>query len=113
VQVLRGKNNNRIEPGGDPAVVDFRINDVTVGWEDVLVLATPSVEGAPPLDFTFLERANLNEARAATKSGRPSGIDSPLGQLLMHGVYGDDAREGYSSDEAAGFAIHRVSWLVE
>lgn len=107
-QELLGGFNNRLTPGGAAAVREFTINDSTVGLEDVLVIATLAVPGAPPQNFAFLEQEGVSSG----VRGDGAAV-SPAARMLGLLGYGVGKRSGEAAEDLATFAVHRVSWTVK
>ncbi len=109
-QELAGGFDNRVVPGGEPAVAEFPINDSTTGLEDVIVVATLSEAGAPPKSFVFLEQPGLSANRGGDDD--PTGLATPAGQLLARLAFGRGERGGNAAADIATYAVHRRSWTV-
>ncbi|MEX2307890.1 MAG: caspase family protein [Pirellulales bacterium] len=112
---MSGHLNNRLEPDGRPKIVQFTINDRTVGKEDVVVIGVAADPSLPPQNFAFLEQEGLEEARAAdvqTRGAGNSAFKSPLGELVCSAIYGEGTRGGAEPIEISDYAIRRISWLV-
>jgi hypothetical protein len=110
-----GNVDNRILPSGKPAIVVFTINDLTVGMEDVIVIGTVSDPSVPPQNFAFLQRTALDKARSFEFRTRGAGnnlFETPLGELVTSGLYGEGTRGGAEPVEISDYAVRRISWLV-
>ncbi|MEO0532033.1 MAG: caspase family protein, partial [Planctomycetota bacterium] len=104
-QALTGSFDNRVAPGGRPAVVPFPINDSTTGLEDVVVIATAA---RPEMrqHFAFFEQGGLRN------SERGRGASGHLKRLLDAAGKGQTIRGGGSPTELASYALERLSWTI-
>jgi hypothetical protein len=112
--------NNRLSPG-DSTVVRAGIDGSTVGPESLVMIVTKGV-GAVPLDFTVLAQPTLDNVRKVTprdvkESGHldavKKGLDSPLGQMLRRGLYGEGSTRGMKVDEVDDNLVTLLSWHVK
>jgi hypothetical protein len=101
LRAARAGTYNTIESRGSREVT-IKINDSTVGWEDVLVFA---VLHQPPISahFAFLEQPGLTRADLRTLRGD---ANSPLDDLLSSSLGG--TRAATRQDTPPRFAIRRI-----
>lgn len=79
-----------------------------IGPEDVLVIATAPIENVAPLNFAFLEQANLKPEQIGGTSGLA--LRTPVGRLLAAVALGQGTGGGAAALELATFAVRRVTW---
>jgi hypothetical protein len=102
-RAMTGGFDNRVSPG-QTALTEFRINDETVGLEDVIVIA---VEERPEMrqHFAFLEQQGLRGAERGMGA-------TPLSKLLNAAAFGAALRGGGRAAELSEYSVQRVSWTV-
>jgi hypothetical protein len=105
-QTVVGAFDNRVLPGGAPAVVELLISNVKVGLEDLVVIATQA-DPAMRQHFAFLEQEGL-----AAGARRGLGA-SPLANLLEAAAFGGGMRAAMPAAELSSYSIRRVSWTVK
>lgn len=107
-----GLDFNRLRPGGVLPVSGIRINDSTLGWEDVIVLSVQSDNQPLPASFSFLAQPGINESSPHTvPRGAGPRLESPLAQLLRPGP-NSGVHRGLPENEWRRFRLQRVSWHV-
>lgn len=113
----RGGADNRLESNGRPFQTrSFRVNDKTMGHEQLVAIAIRSEKGQPPVDFTFLAQPNAGEAKRSIESTRGGdglrSFESPLGQLLRHAMFRDGATRSIDDAAVGRHDVQRLSWNV-
>jgi len=113
----RGGADNRLESNGRPFQTrSFRVNDKTMGHEQLVAIGIRSEKGQPPVDFTFLAQPNAGEAKRSIESTRGGdglrSFESPLGQLLRHAMFRDGATRSIDDATVGRHDVQRVSWNV-
>lgn len=103
--------NNRIEPGGTLyRSIGFRINDRTVGWEHVVVIAVPATDELALHDLIRLQQEGLTPR---TRGPEAPPLRSRLGRLIELSVGGGTRTQRQAAEVVVGtYAIRRVSWNV-
>lgn len=98
---------NTIDPEQSRQVF-IRINDSTVGLEDMLMLAVMHPPGEPPVNFAFLEQPGLTPAGFGKSRG--TGKESPLDKLLKASLGG--TRGAAVATEIGTYSVQRRSLAV-
>jgi hypothetical protein len=103
--------NNRIEPDGTLyRTIGFRINDRTVGWEHVVVIAVAATDELAIHDLVRLQQEGLTQR---TRAPDAPPLRSPLGRLIELSIGGGTRAGRQSAAPPIGtYAIRRVSWNV-
>lgn len=105
--------DNRIERGRQlPKPIGFDINDQTLGWEDVIVIAVDAADQATIDELQELRQAGF-VARSRAGGNAPPAFRTPLGRLIdeaMNGGHRGSAR--LAAPRLDGYAIRRISWNV-
>ncbi|MCA9070262.1 MAG: hypothetical protein KDA84_15115, partial [Planctomycetaceae bacterium] len=113
-QVIVGDFNNRLMPNGDPAVTQIRINDSTLGLEDLIIIATSANQTGVPAEFVFLEQNGLKPSRGKSLVATRGSLDAtPLDKLLDRSLYEFGNQRSATSNLLGQYAIRRHSWTVE
>jgi hypothetical protein len=111
----RSGTSDAVPPGGSFSTRPGTINDKTIGYEHLVVIAVEST-GGQPHDFTFLEQETLSSARLSLSSARgPRGEDvlnTPLGQLLQTAMYGEGKTRGFNEPALRAHQLKLVRWKV-
>jgi hypothetical protein len=107
-------------PGNAYRTRPIQVTDSTLGTEHLAVIALRA-EG-PPRDFRLLAESNLGTAKGLemnTRGPDDNVINSPLGKLLMHSVFGEPLNgEGLRGSSVDGdlssddHTLISVSWMT-
>ena len=101
-----GVFDNRLLPKSELEEIELEIANATTGLEDVLVIATESRPGDPPLHFAFLAQEGLKNGLAR------GGNRSPLMDLVQAAAFGGGERGAKRIDASTPYIIHRLSWKI-
>lgn len=108
---------NRLGPNESYVIKGIRINDDTIGLEDLIVIGVPrEIGGTLPANFAFLSQPSLQKASETVQS-RGSEEDfawtSPLGLLSRGLVFNEPgASRGATASDLKSFGVYRLSWNV-
>jgi hypothetical protein len=105
-QALSGLSNT-LHPGQSHNVT-IRLNDSTIGLENILVLGVARDPVDPPVNFAFLAQAGLTQAGFDRTRGNSR---SPLDDLLTAGLF-EGSRGSATADDARSFSIQRHSVTI-
>ena len=118
----RGLEFNRLPPQGSHSL-SIRINDETVGVEDILLIAVNSSGSPLPSSFGFLAQPGLKDLQTAVRTRGPAdkAWESPLAKICRARLYADPtlgdvthwSQRGGKVVELSSFVAHRVSWNIE
>lgn len=99
--------DNTLAPRQSHAVT-IRLNDTTVGLEDLLILAVARDPATPPVNFAFLSQPGLTRSGYdKTRGGAPL----PLDRLLTAGLF-EGSRGSSTVDAAQSFSVQRLTMTV-
>lgn len=103
---------NRLRPG-DSLPVTVRVTADTAGLEHLVLVAVRATE-EQPLDFSALAQPSLEQAQNVerTRGGPSRGLQSPLGQLLQRGLYGQGTARGVQRDMLDDHTLQLFSWHI-
>ncbi|MBY0524642.1 MAG: caspase family protein [Gemmataceae bacterium] len=101
--------DNRIAPGATIFSPRARVNDKTTGLEHVVVIVVKS-QFEQALNFGCLAQPSLEKARAVDATQRAPAIDTPLAQLLQHGLYGAGQTRGLTRTTMDDHSLRLISW---
>ena len=101
----RGSRDNRVPPGRSLVAARGRINDDTVGPEQLVAIAVRS--GDRRVDLSSLEQPGLTPA--ATRGG---GEPSPLELLLDRALNGRGTLRGFESSGLDDYTVRLLTWTV-
>lgn len=109
-------DSNRLGPGESYTIRGIRIDDQTIGLEDLIVIAVPRASsGTLPASFAFLSQPSLQRASETQRSrgAEDPAWTSPLGVLSRGLVFNEPGvSRGATPDDLKSFAVFRVSWNV-
>jgi hypothetical protein len=105
---------SRVVAGKSSKPVGIHVRSRTSGVENWVLIAMKSQQEEQPADFTALEQDTLEKAQDIDRkrAGPDNGsLDSPLGRLLKHSLYGKGTRAVDRGDlDESGMAL--LSWRV-
>tara|TARA_R110002072_G_scaffold303129_1_gene494983 strand:- start:3229 stop:5457 length:2229 start_codon:yes stop_codon:yes gene_type:complete len=109
-----GIQYNRCLPGRQITIGGWRINNATLGWEDVIIVAVRSDRGPIPHNFGFLADPVLaSVSRNVRASGGDAFWNSPIIRLCRSTMYRERGLvRGISTSDSRNLAVHRLSWKV-
>ena len=109
-----GIQYNRCQPGRQITIEGWHINNATLGWEDVIIIAVRSDRSPIPHNFGFLADPVLaSVSRNVRASGGDAFWNSPLIQLCRSTMYRERGLvRGISTSDSRNLAVHRLSWKV-
>ncbi len=104
-----GVDNMLTRNGGSHTTRPAKITANPLGNEHVVLVAMPRKAGSQSPDFSFLEQPTLKRSRGGEDN---PAIDSPLGKLLQHAMYGAGHTRGMDTGDAAEANLMLQSWQV-
>lgn len=104
--------DNMIPPGGHIITMRATTTPTTFDLDQIVTIAVKS--GGQPIDFSILEQTNLEAVRKSLRGAGDPTLDTPLGQLFQHALYGSGDTRGLSLDTTAETQeMSLMSWRVK
>ena len=100
--------DNRLGPHQQRRTPAFRVVE-PFGPEQLVVIAVQA--GAGQADFSYLEQPSLEQA--LRHASRTSAMQSPLGQLLQHALYGQGQVRGAGKAVLETYTVRLLSWATQ
>jgi hypothetical protein len=103
---------NRIPANGVLPLLPLKIDSKTLGLEHLVAIAVRAGDDQA-VDFSQLAQPTLEKAKDMDRTrGGSSGLDSPLGKLLQHAMFGQGGTRGGTPEMIDDYSIQVHSWRI-
>jgi hypothetical protein len=103
---------NRLAPEKSLITHRAKVTSKTTGLENMIVIAVKAKGEEPPLDFTCLTQPTLKQAQDRSVGDPQRGIDSPLGQLFQHALFGEGTTRDLTPVALNDYSLRLLSWQL-
>lgn len=102
--------DNRLASGKSQITKKAVVTAKTLGQEHMLAVVVKAKTDQQPLDFGCLAQPTMERARGIKGSDT---LDSPLGKLFQHAMYGQGKKRGLDKVDFDEYLLQAISWKTE